>query len=286
MTTDGVSTKLLSADVASGLTNIVASGATSRGPSPLCRDELWQEAVDLILSSKTVAVVTGFYVPAAMAPETDGPPGASVLARAIERTGRSVEIWTDAHCLYCVKACADALSFPNDSVRDATDYGGKMPDLLVYVERLGRASDGRYYNMRMEDITEWTSPLDEFALRDDARVLSVGDGGNEVGMGCYLTPLSGMMLAYSSCLCSVNADVCLPVDVSNWGAYAIAAALSAVCGKWLAQTRDEDSAMFDALLASGAVDGVTKKNETSVDGLDMKTHMNIRDELESLVMRG
>lgn len=283
MTAEGFPVKRLEPRIASGLTKIVASGVTNRGPSVLCGDDMWQDAVELIESSGSVAVVTGFFVPGAGEPETDGPPGAVVLARAISRTGRDVEVWTDGHCLDCVSACAGALDFPKDSVRDVSGSDGGIPELLVYVERLGRASDGRYYNMRMEDITDWTAPLDRFAMMENARVLAVGDGGNEVGMALLSEPLSRIMPGYSNCLCSVKADVCLPVDVSNWGAFAVAAAISCLRGKWLGQTGEEDVAMFEALHRCGAVDGVTKKNELSVDGLPMEVHLKIRDELEALL---
>jgi hypothetical protein len=278
--------KKLPPSVAAGLTRTVASGRTSRGPSSLCDDNLWQGAVDLISQSDFIAVVSGFYVPSASAPETDGPSGAVVLARAIARTGRRVEIWTDALCLRCMRICAETIGFPGGSVLDATNLDAETnaPELLVYVERLGRAGDGRYYNMRKEDITEWTAPLDSFALRGGIPVLAVGDGGNEVGMGAIRKPLSEIMPDYAGCLCSVTADICLPVDVSNWGAYALTAALSAVSGSWLGQTADEELSMLEAMRACGAVDGVSKRSGLSVDGLGPEVQLEIRDALERLAM--
>ncbi|MDL2263239.1 DUF4392 domain-containing protein [Synergistaceae bacterium OttesenSCG-928-I11] len=276
----------LSPSIATGLTKVVASGRTSRGPSPLCDAHLWQDAVDLIAQSTSVAVISGFYIPSASAPETDGPPGATVLARALSRMGRRAEIWTDAFCLDCMRRCADAIVFPTDCVLDATnfDLAANRPELLIYIERLGRAADGRYYNMRKEDITDWTAPLDSFAMYSDIPVLAVGDGGNEAGMGAVHGPLSGMMPDYAECLCVVGANVCLPVDVSNWGAYALVAALSSLTGTWLGQTSEEERAMLEALRACGAVDGVSKQSALSVDGLDLEVQLQIRDALERLAM--
>jgi hypothetical protein len=170
-------------------------------------------------------------------------------------------------------------------VRDVS--GGEareeQPDLLIYVERLGRAGDGAYYDMRGRDVSEFTSPLDEFAVRGGSRVIGIGDGGNEVGMGNFAERLSAMMPDYAKCLSSVRADVCIPADVSNWGAYALASALSFERGEWLGQTEDEETAMLEALASAGAVDGVTKTRSLSVDGFDISKHLEIISSLRGLI---
>jgi len=154
----------LAPDTAGRLTAIAASGVTGRGPSSLCRDDVWSSALELIVGSCKIAVVSGFYVPSASSPETDGPSGSLVLARAISRFGREAEVWTDGYCLGCYKACADVLGFPSGRVLDASADGfAGTADLLIYVERLGRAADGEYYNMHAEDISAWTHPFDGFA---------------------------------------------------------------------------------------------------------------------------
>lgn len=269
------------------LTSIVAAGITGRGPSALCGDGVWQEAVDLLHRSARIAIVSGFYVPAVSAPETDGPPGALVLARALLRMDRDVFVWTDSLCLDCFKACAAAIGFPPERVVDASveDAALEVPNLLIYVERLGRAADGAFYNMRREDITQWTPALDSFALSGETPVIGIGDGGNEVGMGNLVQEMSQIDPSYAHCLCVVKSDACIPVDVSNWGAYALAAALSATEGKWLGQSRDEERAMLEALCACGVVDGVTKRCELSVDGLALDEQLKIRDALEDLAAR-
>ncbi|MDR3331024.1 MAG: DUF4392 domain-containing protein [Synergistaceae bacterium] len=273
-------------EVARRLTEITAGGRTGRGPSSLCADDVWSRALSLIGGRERVAVISGFYVPSASAPETDGPPGALVLARALRSLGHDAEVWTDSLCVDCFRACADSLGLPRSIVRDVSSGAVPSEELLIYVERLGRASDGVYYNMRGEDVTRWTAPLDGLASVGGTPVIAVGDGGNEVGMGSLRGPLSGIMRDYAMCLCSVEADVCIPVDVSNWGAYALVAALSSSVGKWLGQSEEEDALMLEALLESGAVDGVTRVGGMSVDGMDMEEHLKVRSELEKLVFAG
>lgn len=272
--------------VMQGLTRITASGITGRGPSPLCEDIFWQQAVNLIAAKKKIAIISGFYVPAVSAPETDGPPGSIVLARALGWIGHEAEIWTDSFNIDCFKKCSLVMGIPDHTVKDISDRSEQtsMPDLLIYIERSGRAADGKYYNMRGEDISAWTPPLDSFALSPRViPVIAVGDGGNEVGMGSLKEPLSHMMEGYAPYLCVVESDVCIPVDVSNWGAYALTAALSSVSGRWLGQTSQEEQLMLYTLSQSGAVDGCTKKRELSVDGLAVEEHVKIRSALEDLV---
>ncbi|MDR1885868.1 MAG: DUF4392 domain-containing protein [Synergistaceae bacterium] len=270
------------------LTEITAGGATGRGPSCLCADEIWGRALDLIARSEKIAVISGFYIPSARAPETDGPPGAVVLARALSLLGRDVEVWTDSLCHDCFRACGSSIGFSEGRVRNVSNDVRHSAgiDLFIYVERPGRASDGAYYNMRREDITRWSAPLDRFALEGSAPVLAIGDGGNEVGMGSLAGSLADLMPRYAPCLCVVGADVCIPVDVSNWGAYALVTAMSFMDGRWLGQSLEEDVRMLESLSSRGAVDGVTGMRGMSVDGLEICEHLRIRAELEGLLRAG
>jgi hypothetical protein len=270
---------------ARGLTEAAAGGVSERGPSRLCRDSVWAEAVGLMNGARRVAVVTGFFIPAAGAPETDGPPGAVVLARALSRRGADAYVWTDHLCVGAVAGCAGAIGFPAARVTDVSGdlERGDVPDLLIYVERLGRARDGAYYDMRGRDVSEFAPPLDAFALRGTSRVIGVGDGGNEVGMGNYFAELSEMMPGYARCLSRVGADAAVPVDVSNWGAYALAAALSCEAGEWLGQTESEERAMMEAMTDLGAVDGVRKTASGSVDGFDLSRQLEVVAELRNLL---
>jgi hypothetical protein len=245
---------------------------------------LWQRAADLIEKSEKIAILSGFYVPSVMAPETDGVAGSCALARALIGMGHDAEIWTDSLCIGPFESCAAELCFPRDRVVDASRFEGaeRAPDLFIYVERVGRAADGAYYDMRGEDISPWAAPLDSYAL-SGSPVIAIGDGGNEVGMGSLIEPLAKLLPEYSRCLCVVASDVCIPADVSNWGAYAVVSALSLSIGEWVGPSEEEDAGMMDALLEAGAVDGITKKKEKSVDGLGADAQLRIRSDLENLV---
>ncbi|NLL37050.1 MAG: DUF4392 domain-containing protein, partial [Fretibacterium sp.] len=215
--------------------------------------------------------VTGFFIRSASATETDGPPGAAVLGRALERMGKRVELWTDERNFGPLVACSASIGGPEVHLAEGSE--STESELLVFVERPGRAPDGCYYDMKGEDVASVVAPLDflvEKALAEGRHVLGVGDGGNEVGMGLLRDELTRLLPNYASFLSCVSSTVCLPVDVSNWGAYALAAALSVPFGSWQGLEPEEERTMLEALIASGAVDGVSKRKELSVDGLALE----------------
>jgi hypothetical protein len=253
------------------LQRLIATEAGSRGPSSLCRPEFLEDAARLLLASSSVAVVTGFFIQRANSPETDGPPGAVVLARALERIGKTVVLLTDARNFGALSACSRAVGGPEAVCLD--DPEKIRPDTLpVFIERPGHAADGRYYNMRGDDISAVVAPLDGAADRALGRgvpVLGIGDGGNEAGMGLLRESLAEILPGYRRCLSVVSSTVCLPADVSNWGGYALAAVLSVFSRRWTGLDEGEEGAMLEALLESGAVDGFSGAPELSVDGVPL-----------------
>lgn len=252
------------------LTALVARDEAGRGASKLSSPRELMRAASAFAPLRKLAVVSGFYVPAAGAPETDGPGGAAILARAFQREGRECEIWTDARCIEVIAECAKAAGCAENTARIApASLKERAPDGIIFVERLGRAADGRYYNFKKQDISEWTAPLD--ALADEAaglgiHTIGIGDGGNEAGMGNFYAELCALLPGYAACLSVVRAEFALTADVSNWGAYALTEALSFVWGVRRGIEPGEETKMLEAAARAGAADGISGKCETSVDG--------------------
>lgn len=252
------------------LTALVARDEAGRGASKLSSPRELMRAASAFAPLRKLAVVSGFYVPAAGAPETDGPGGAAILARAFQCEGRECEIWTDARCIEVIAECAKAADCTENTARIApASLKEGAPDGIIFVERLGRAADGRYYNFKKQDISEWTAPLD--ALADEAaglgiHTIGIGDGGNEAGMGNFYAELCALLPGYAACLSVVRAEFALTADVSNWGAYALAEALSFVWGVRRGIEPGEETKMLEAAARAGAADGISGRCETSVDG--------------------
>ncbi len=265
---------------------LVASDRCGRGLSRLCSPGVLDEAADLLELFLRPVIVTGFYVPAAEAPETDGPPGAAVLARALKRMGRDPMVVTDGWNEKVVDASCRVMGLrPLMVARGPGEVLDTGPDLVVFIERLGKTCDGGYYNMRGEDISRCTDPLDDMAslaMERGIPVLAIGDGGNEAGMANLVPGMGEVLPGFNRCLSTVPSTVALPVDVSNWGAYALACLLSCRRGRWLGHGPEEERAMIEAMVSAGAVDGVTGKNELSVDGLGIAEHMKVVARLKEI----
>ena len=264
---------------AESLVSLVASGGAGRCVTALCEARLFEQAVDLLFRANRVVIVTGFFIPSCTAPETDGPGGSVVLGRALLRLGKDVRLATDASCYDAVAACSGRIGGPPVLRVDSPEaLLSESFDLLVYIERVGRASDGRYYNMRCEDVSSWVVPLDDAAgaaLGNGIPVLAVGDGGNEAGMGFFADRLAVLIPSYFPCCSVVSATCALPADVSTWGAYALAAGLSGRARRWLGHSEREEMRLLEAMRDMGVVDGVTRRPGLSVDGFPPEETMRV-----------
>ena len=267
------------------LRGIVASNLGGRRVSLLSDASLWERAFPLCQAARSVLIVTGFFIRSASAPETDGPPGSVILGRALALLGKRVSLATDRHNLSVLDACSGSVGGPSVLCLDGPDPAAlKGVDLLVFLERPGRAGDGRYYDMKGTDIGSVVVPLDDLALAAvglGVPVLGIGDGGNEAGMGALYEPLVRLLPHYAPFLSRVPSTVCLPVDVSNWGGYALAALLSVPFGRWVGLDEGEEERMLAALRDRGAVDGVSGLGGCSVDGFALPDLNRVSSRLRS-----
>lgn len=85
---------------------------------PLCLGELAKAAADLAEQGQRALIVTGFFIPRGDPPaaETDGPPGAVFLLRALEACGLRADVATDERGLSAVQATAAAAGVSADRV--------------------------------------------------------------------------------------------------------------------------------------------------------------------------
>jgi hypothetical protein len=149
----------------------------------------------------------------------------------------------------------------------------ERPTHLVAIERPGRGRGGDYLNARGVSVKDWNRPIDELFLgRRRPVTVGVGDGGNEIGMGRVRARLAreGRLMARIASVVSV--DHLVVAGVSNWGAYGIVAHLARLTGQSLLHTPGEERALIEACVAAGAVDGITRRRERTVDGMDADTH--------------
>ena len=241
------------------------------------------------------------------AAETDGPPGAVALAITLRHLNIPATLVTDAPCLAAVQAAVAASSEPDlpvvlchsgDELRE--QLCSDRVSHLVAIERAGPSYDaaaiarrdpaaaadfaatvpqtawGRCHNMRGQVVDEWTA--DFSAAFEPAptgvTTIGLGDGGNELGMGRFAwSELSARLagLAPAKILCRVPADYAVLAGTSNWAGYALAAATAALAGRpaaFASITTTAQTQLLAGMVAHGpAVDGITGRPETSVDGI-------------------
>ncbi len=262
--------------------NLVASDPGGRNIFGLLVADQLRLAAQSLRLARRVGIVSGFFIKQAGAGETDGPPGAKVLGDALRRIGIPVDIITDERNAPLFRA------LELEPITEANGYLDKAkPTHLVAVERPGRGVDGRFRNMRGEDITDVTAPLDELfieAARRGLTTIGIGDGGNEIGMGKVFADALAQIAHGPAIATTAATDFCIVAGVSNWGAFGLAGALSVLEGRDLLPTADDLATDVERLVREGgAVDGVTLRREPTIDGLEMPTTLrmleNIRRQL-------
>jgi hypothetical protein len=279
------------------LTGIIRQDPGERGFAGLvAQDDLYRAAASL-LDSRRVIIVTGFCVVECLIGETDGPPGALVLANALTKLKKEVLIVTDQFSsvllragMSCYRQSFEIVEVPL-SQRLADSFLLQMlkhyhPDHIVSIERPGMAADGNSYSMRGEMLNR-TVPLMDLLFSDPSAdsvcKIAVGDGGNELGMGKVHELISSRVHLGDKIGCVTPADFLVPAGVSNWGAYGIAAGLSLLSKQNLLPDRHSEILALKAMVAAGAVDGCTKRNELSVDGLPFDEYLDVIRRIYDLV---
>ena len=127
-------------------------------------------AATALRGARRVLIATGFTV-AADTPETDGPPGAAALGRALRLAGARVRYVTDAHNVPILEAAlkihdepVDILVYPGGDGHGAAWLARERPTHLIAIERPGRAPSGEYLNLRGVPIGAWNRRIDELFL--------------------------------------------------------------------------------------------------------------------------
>lgn len=270
----------------------LAATDTGRGSSRLAEpvlDDLGAAADTLVRGGcgGVVGVVTGFYVPRAERPaaETDGPLGAAILAQVLRGLGSRVEVVTDRLCFPVVRAALIAAGEADIATTWWPAVDTSSWTHAISVERVGRGADGRSRNLLGHDITAVTDPLDSLFDSIAIPTTGIGDGGNEIGMGRLNRRLIDDTVHRGSLIrCVVSTDYLVVGGTSNWGAYALAALITAAAGLPPHVLNEENSrAILGHMLAAGAVDGTTAKNVMSVDGLDWRQYWAIPQAIRTLV---
>ncbi len=142
-------------------------------------------------------ILTGFFVPIPHrfpppetgSAESDGPPGAYFLGRALTRLGWKVTYVVDRYAAFTLEGqptVEEVIDFPiaddGTSEQFAIDLLERhKPSVLVAVERPGASAEGKYQYVGGADVTERTAKLD-YLFNHHTATIGIGDWGNEIGL--------------------------------------------------------------------------------------------------------
>ena len=276
-------------------------------------------AAKLIIKSlgpgKTVFLTTGAGDPRFLpAGETDGPPGVAALALAIHSsTGAAPLLFTEKPFCNNLEATALAaglgirdpnfvlntsyttavlpLAYDDSAEQQASKYIDLYkPDLVISIEKIGPNPEGiAHYSSgvpAMGDRSRAECLFDEAARRGIPSI-GIGDNGNELGFGLISEAVAKFKPNGARICTRVKTDVLVPANTSNWGAYAVEAALAALVNRpEIMHTAEIEKRMLEACVATHAADGSTGRHIMQVDGMPAEASYAIVTMLGCIVKNG
>jgi len=264
---------------------------------------------------KTVFITTGAgdprYLPAG---ETDGPPGVAALALAIHAaTGAVPLLFTEAEFVENLAATTLAvglgirepqyalntgfttavlpLAHDDTAEKQAADYlNAYKPAMVISIEKLGPNPLGIAHSSTGTPTAgnrARAECLFDEAARRSIPSLGIGDNGNELGFGLIPEAVAKYKPNGARLCTRVKTDVLVPANTSNWGAYAVEAALAAITGRpEIMHSADIERRMIEACVATHAADGSTGRHTLQVDGMPMEVSCAIVTMLGGIVRNG
>jgi len=286
---DGENKEMMMQDIALKIEKTIQQDPGGRGLVYWASQGDITPAVESLNDGKHILIATGFYILSAGAIETDGPLGAIMLADALEKSGKKVTLIFDDHSEVIMKKGIESIGgqiyyavVPANGSFDLASLITPDTTHFIALERPGRASDGDFYNFKGNNISKYHMVLDDFFTEcglKNITTIGIGDGGNELGMGSVSEAVDKFVGFHRPFSCQTAAMYIICSGVSNWAGYGIAALLSAMTGKNLMQPPEKLETMLGAIVAAGAVDGVSGKQEATVDGLEVTWEYGIYNDM-------
>jgi hypothetical protein len=154
----------------------------------------------------------------------------------------------------------------------------------------------RCFSSRLEDITRFTAKT--HLLLDVAERLSlpvesigIGDRGNEIGAGKIPWEVfkQNSSTNREAVFCSrVRTGALISCGISNWGGYALLAGVTLVMGRLdilEGVTPEREGTILDYLVRHGpAVDGITCKQDHSVDGIEFDDYVKVIERIKEIAL--
>ena len=303
-----------------GVTPKLAAAAREIMGSPLCLAAA-AALLKRVGREDPVVILTGTGLPPYLpAGETDGPPGAAALVRALQLAlgARTVLVSELAFLRPIGQACA-AMGFRPESWdvvrrvpyttllhefplnRDAQHVAEELldryrPAAVIAIERTGANRVGvRHSSTGMATVDPYLAHVEHLIAEARSReifTVGIGDNGNEIGFGVIEDAVRAYKPFGERCECPCGqgiadhtiVDALIVASVSNWGAYGLAAALALMqADPTILHSAEDEQRVLLACTAAGAVDGATGAATPTVDGIASEIHQYVVRMLDSIV---
>ncbi len=236
-----------------------------------------------------IGIASGFNVRGAL--ETDGPPGATMVARTLEEIfGSQVDttLVFDFGHLDIARSVADVhgvetATYATPNFLKKKELIGEFDgfDILITIERPGPNRLGVYHNMSGENISFQTEDLVPSALRS-RYTLSIGDGGNEFGLGNIEQATRETINFGTMCNCGCKGGIASSFrsshvilgGCSNFAAYALCGILhwevtgTSFSREWI----ERESSALRLMPALGCTDGFSGLPLYGIDGMSLEDY--------------
>lgn len=279
--------------------------------------------VKAVGKGEAVFIMTGAgYPPHMPKGESDGPPGAAALARALYWGLGAVPVYVSeemhidpiiasseaAHIM--VKDFAEAkekrlgaavATAPTDATKvaawAASIFDEYQPKALISIERLGPNEHGI-----INSATGWAldpeigivdlTPIVDEAEKRGVFSIGIGDHGNEIGFGRIHDDVKRIMPQGAKSqsdtpggsATSVKTDVLIPAMMSNWGAYGIEAALAFLLKKQdLMHDPEMERRVITKCLEAGGLEAMYCSTAFMVDNCEGESSMAVVQILGDMV---
>jgi hypothetical protein len=186
---------------------------------------------------------------------------------------------------------------PNHTLESLSHQERKgAPPLNDFDLMLPPSMRNRCLNSRLEDITRFTGKTHFFLeiqrkLQLPIESIGIGDRGNEIGAGRIPWEIFRKKSSddRGAIFCSrMKTDHFVSCGISNWGGYALMAGVALAKGRLdilEKVTPEQEKKVLDYLIHHGpAVDGMTFRQESSVDGIEFDDYMRVIDRVKEIAL--
>jgi hypothetical protein len=274
-----------------------------------------RQILENLVPGKVVFLTTGAGDPRWLpAGETDGPPGVAALALAIHAaTGAVPLLFTEAPFVNNLTATTLAaglgirapelalstgfttailpLAHDDTAEREAVCYlDDYKPAMVISIEKLAPNPQGIAHTSTGTPTAgnrARAECLFDEAARRGIPSLGIGDNGNELGFGLIADAVAKYKPNGARLCARVKTDVLIPANTSNWGAYAVEAALAALTGRCeIMHSAEVELRMIEACVATHGADGSTGRHTLQVDGMPADVSCAVVTMLGCIVRNG